>query len=283
MEELASSLLRNRSKDLQLALWLTEAGMKRHGFPGLRDGLRLTHQLLIRYWDKGLYPAMEDGPEDRVGPFEWLNNKLVDSIAAIPITARDDGGQDYSMTDLKDARWVGYETSCKDPYGEIDSTRKKAFDAKLAQGHISLDMFDKAVAASRRVPYEELSADFLQTHEEFKALVKVVDDKFGDVMPDLSSCRTALKEIDLEISNILEKKRVEEPEATADSGGTDEAGNPVTARFPLSLPDMSARESMGGSWNEAEVLDPFRADRQGFDTDDSTVRTGDVRAESLPA
>jgi len=33
VEELASGMLRNRSKDLQLALWLTEAGIKRHGFP----------------------------------------------------------------------------------------------------------------------------------------------------------------------------------------------------------------------------------------------------------
>ena len=88
VEELASGMLRNRSKDLQLALWLTEAGMKRHGFPGLRDGLRLTRELLVRYWDNGLYPPMEDGPEDRAGPFEWLNNKLVDSITAIPITVR---------------------------------------------------------------------------------------------------------------------------------------------------------------------------------------------------
>src|ERR1700680_382207 len=39
--ELGSATLRNRSKDLQLALWLTEANLKLHGFPGLRDGLRI--------------------------------------------------------------------------------------------------------------------------------------------------------------------------------------------------------------------------------------------------
>src|SRR5215471_12558354 len=95
VEEIASVMLRERTKDLQLALWLTEAGMKLHGFPGLRDGLRLTRELMVRYWDTGLYPPMEDGPEDRAGPFEWLNNKLVDSIKAIPITARDDNDTDY--------------------------------------------------------------------------------------------------------------------------------------------------------------------------------------------
>jgi type VI secretion system protein ImpA len=259
VEELASGMLRNRSKDLQLALWLTEAGMKRHGFAGLRDGLRITRELLVRYWDHGLYPPMEDGPEDRAGPFEWLNNKLVDSITAIPITIRDDGGQDYSLSDLKDARWVGAEASCRDAYGEIDSAKKKAFEAKLAQGHISLDKFEQAVATTRRAPYEELDSDFQQTYEEFRALEKTIEEKFGEVAPDLSVCRGALSEIRQEISVILDKKRLEEPDrpgadlrAPANDG---QKGNPMTVRFALSLPEMSGPAgAVAGSWSEAETL-----------------------------
>ena len=259
VEELASGMLRNRSKDLQLALWLTEAGMKRYGFPGLRDGLRLTRELMVRYWDKGLYPPMEDGPEDRAGPFEWLNNKLVDSITGIPITVRDDGGQDYSLIDLKDARWVGSEASCIDAFGEIDTVKKKAYDAALAQGHISLDMFDRAVAATKRAPYEELDSDFQQTLEEFKALERIIDEKFGDVAPNLSTCRTALDDIRQEISAILEKKRREEPDTPGADGGPPGdglgEGDPATPRFALSLPEMSdPAGAVGGSWNEAETL-----------------------------
>src|SRR6266853_1645398 len=79
VKELVTTALRERSKDLQLALWLTESDIKLRGFQGLRDGLRITRELMVRYWDRGLYPVMEDGPEDRAGPFEWLNSKLVDS------------------------------------------------------------------------------------------------------------------------------------------------------------------------------------------------------------
>ena len=256
VEDLSSSMLRKRSKDLQLALWLTEAGMKRHGFPGLRDGLRLTRELMVRYWDNGLYPPMEDGPEDRAGPFEWLNNKLVDSISAVPITVRDDGGQDYSLIDLKDARWVGSEASCIDAFGEIDTAKKKAFDAKLAQGHISLDMFDQAVAATRRAPFEALEADYQQTHDEFKAIEKIIEEKFGDVAPDLSVCRSALNEISQEISTILEKKRRDEPDPLPGlSGEESEKGSPVTYRLALSLPEMSGSAgAASGSWHEAEML-----------------------------
>src|SRR5262245_24811186 len=113
VQELAVKMLRDRSKDLQLALWLTEANIKLQGFLGLRDGLRLTRELMTRYWDKGLYPTVEDGPEDRAGPFDWLNNKLVDSIAAIPITSRSDDGRDYSFIDLQDARRTGREDNCR--------------------------------------------------------------------------------------------------------------------------------------------------------------------------
>jgi type VI secretion system protein ImpA len=261
VEELASGMLRDRSKDLQLALWLTEAGMKLHGFPGLRDGLRLARELLVRYWDNGLYPPMEDGPEDRAGPFEWLNNKLVDSIAAIPITVRGDGGPDYSLTDLKDARWVGSEASCRDADGEIDAPKKKAYDAALAQGHISLEMFDRAVEATKRSAQEELNSDFLQTFEEFKALDKAIDEKFGDVAPNLAVCRTTLNDIRQEIADLVERKRRQEPDAPAavgkhpDSDGLGETSNPLTVRLPLALPEISGSGgTVSGSWNEAEML-----------------------------
>src|SRR5579871_4101115 len=92
VQQQASTLLSERTKDLQLAMWLTEANIKLLGFPGLRDGFRVTRELMTRYWDNGLFPSIEDGPEDRSGPFEWLNNKLVDSIRAIPITARGELG-----------------------------------------------------------------------------------------------------------------------------------------------------------------------------------------------
>src|SRR5689334_280167 len=80
VKELAESILRQQSKDLQIALWLMEANLKLHGFAGLRDSLRLTRELLARYWDNGLYPPIEDGPEDRAGPLQWLNDRLLDSI-----------------------------------------------------------------------------------------------------------------------------------------------------------------------------------------------------------
>src|ERR1035438_1098706 len=133
VRELTLPMLRERSKDLQLGMWLMEANLKLHGFAGLREGLRLTRELMARYWDKGLYPPMEEGPEDRAGPLQWLNDKLVDSITAIPITVRADGGQDYSLIDLHEARDVGSESSWKTADGIIDEEKKRAYDIAIAR------------------------------------------------------------------------------------------------------------------------------------------------------
>jgi type VI secretion system protein ImpA len=247
-------MLRERTKDLQLALWLTEANIKLQGFPGLRDGLRITRELMVRYWDRGLFPTMEDGPEDRAGPFDWLNNKLVDSIAAIPITIREDEGQDYTFNDLVDARRTGSEASCRNPDGSINSIKKKALDQAIADSHVSMDLFAGAAKGTKRLRYEEFAADFLQTYDEFKALERVIDEKFGDAAPNLAACRSSLSEIRQAVTDILEEKRREEPAAPAAASSV--AGPTIEpARRALeSAKRLPLHSSAAGSWQQAESL-----------------------------
>src|SRR5215208_5088295 len=74
--KLASDLLATKTKDLQVAAWLTEALLKRDGVRGLREGLALLRSLIAQYWDS-LHPALEDGdPELRFGPLAWVGGKL---------------------------------------------------------------------------------------------------------------------------------------------------------------------------------------------------------------
>jgi type VI secretion system protein ImpA len=48
--------LAQKSKDLEVVAYLTEALVRLHGFAGLRDGFRLARELVERFWD-GLYPC----------------------------------------------------------------------------------------------------------------------------------------------------------------------------------------------------------------------------------
>jgi len=202
---------------------------------------------------------MEDGPEDRAGPFDWLNNKLVDSITAIPITVRADQGQDYNFIDFQDARRVGSDAGCKNADGDIDPKKKKALDQAIAEGHVSLDLFNSAIKLTKRSGYEQLSADFLQAYDEFKALEKVIEEKFGDAAPNLATCRTTLSEIRQAVTDILDQKRRDEPDPPKAVPQDEKGETPVRSvehtRSPLSFEaKLSAQPALERSWLQAEAL-----------------------------
>jgi len=257
VRELTTAALRERTKDLQLALWFTEAELRLDGFPGLRDGLHLTRGLMVLYWDQGLYPPIEDGPEDRTGPFEWMNDKLVDVILSTPITARDDLGDNFSLLNLRDARRVGSESSWKSDDGTIDDTKKKEYDTAIAQGHVSMDMVNRAIKGTKRADYEHFSAVFHEALNEFASLEKVIDEKFGVEAPNLAQCRSVLREIQEEISRILDQIPVPVAANTPSGERAESAGikDPLVVRFPLSSSaHLGSAAAADGSWHDAEIL-----------------------------
>ena len=72
-----TQLIRTRSKDLRLAVWLAEASAKTSGLRALGDGLLVASGLCERYWD-GLYPeADEGGFEQRIGNLCWIAARIV--------------------------------------------------------------------------------------------------------------------------------------------------------------------------------------------------------------
>jgi len=74
---LSRDALTTRSKDLQLAAWLTEALAHLEGVAGLSAGLGVMTGLVSRVWDS-LYPPIDedDGVEPRVLVLEWCDRHL---------------------------------------------------------------------------------------------------------------------------------------------------------------------------------------------------------------
>lgn len=100
VESVAVDALENESKDIQIAAWLTEAWLKRHGFAGMARGLELIRRLGEQYWDD-MFPAIENGDLDfRLAPLVWLNEKLPQSLKLTPFT-QPSGNHDqpHSMAD----------------------------------------------------------------------------------------------------------------------------------------------------------------------------------------
>jgi type VI secretion system protein ImpA len=101
VQKRCTALLVNTSKDLRLAVWLTEACTVNHGYPGMRYGLEVCAQLCARYWNE-MHPQIEAGDVDeRVGHLSRLLQRLSVLTRAVPITSGDQGV--YSLSDIDHA------------------------------------------------------------------------------------------------------------------------------------------------------------------------------------
>jgi type VI secretion system protein ImpA len=239
---LASNVLARRSKDLQVAAWLTEALTRTYGFPGLRDGLRVLRGLQESFWDT-LHPQIEDGDlEFRAGRLSYLNESaagaaresLAAAVEAIPIT-NGAAGESYGYVDYRDSRDV-------ENLGRQDPEK---YGAALAAGRLSGEQWDRAVAAGRRAFYEPVYADANEALEECDRLQAVVSERFGKNAPSLLNVRKAIEDTRDLVWRILEEKRRLEPDpadAMAEVGAAASPGGgaqPASGPLPLDPRDRA--------------------------------------------
>ena len=98
-----AALLQEKSKDLRLAVWLTEAGARTIGLRGLAEGFKLLAGLCRDYWDQGLYPESDgDDHDQRIGNLSWILGRTPTLLREIPLTDGRNGA--YSTVDFETAR-----------------------------------------------------------------------------------------------------------------------------------------------------------------------------------
>jgi type VI secretion system protein ImpA len=203
--KLAGDALATKSKDLQIAVWLTEALMKTESFSGLRAGLDLILALIGNFWDS-LYPEIDEGDlELRAAPLDWLGSRMDAPLRSLPITKTG-----INWYQFKEARAVGYEEDAVD-----DSTKQEARAAAIAEGKKTGEDWDKAFNASPKAYYVNLEATLDGILEVLETLSGVCSDKFADEAPSFGPMRTTLEEIRHTVHGLLQKKRETEPDETS--------------------------------------------------------------------
>lgn len=107
VEQLCQDALKNKSKDLQIAIWLMEARLRLEGIGGLTRGLELILGLTRTYWD-GFFPQMEGGGHDlRIGLYDWINLRLSEEIHFILISIPSDkSAPSYRLLDFNEANRI---------------------------------------------------------------------------------------------------------------------------------------------------------------------------------
>lgn len=156
-----AELIETRSKDLQLAVWLAEAGARTGGLAGLAEGLRLLGALCERYWDDVHPQPDEDGHERRIGNLAWIAARIAPLVRELPLA------EGVSMMAWEAARGRGPEA-----IAELEAARAKAAPAAR-----------QALAAA--------AEDCLGALAE---LERVVDGRLGSDGPSFGAGRAALRD-----------------------------------------------------------------------------------------
>ena len=250
--KMAGDALATKSKDLQLAAWLTEALVKTQGVAGLRDGLDLLKGLVEGFWDT-IYPESEDGDvEMRAAPLDWVGGRLDRAVRDAPLTR---GGYNWHV--YKESRRVPTEEEAAE-----SSAKAEERATAMADGKLTPEEFDKGFDSSPKAYYVQLAADFDSTLESLEALDGLCGEKFQDVAPSFGPLRQTLEEVKQAVRIFLQKKREKEPDEPLEAAPAVEAEAiaeewPVESAAPVAgvVPPRAARP--GGALS-AEPVD--RAD-----------------------
>jgi type VI secretion system protein ImpA len=203
--KLATDVLSSKSKDLQIAAWLTEAVLFREHVAGLREGLDLLKGFVEQFWDT-MYPELEDDDlEIRAAPLAWVGTRLDVAVRRLPLTK-----SKLDLLKYHESRRVGYEKDC-----EGNDAKTAARNAAIEEKKCTAEEFDEAVQATGDAYYEKLSGNLVAAFESLQALESLCDEKFGRDAPNFGNLRTALEEVQ-DMVKQYHKPVVEEPEPVAE-------------------------------------------------------------------
>ncbi len=201
--KLASDAIAKKSKDLQLAAWLTEAMLRREGFAGLQAGLDLMRGLLENFWDT-LYPELEDGDaEMRAAPVDWVGSRLDKALKNVPLTR---GGLDWFK--YKESRTVPTEEEAA-----TNETRAQVRATAIEDHKLTPEAFDADFDSTPVASYEAWETQIGACLESVKALKAVAEEKFTDTPPSFSDLEKTLEEVKNTVRILLNRKRQGQPVA----------------------------------------------------------------------
>jgi type VI secretion system ImpA family protein len=219
----AIEVLTGRSKDLQVAAWLTEALLHQEGLPGLAAGLQLIGRLCRQYWQNA-YPSLEsDGELDaRLAPFFWLDDRMPQSLTLIEMTAPQ-AGQSAAY------RWQDWVTANR--LEPLALTKAREFKAAIDKGDVSLSKFTAAVGLTP-TPFFVARRDGLNAClAALDDLRQVLKELCGDDGPGLHKLENQLTEMLTAVNRFLSERGLVAPaEVQPTSGEPDEAAAEAGSR-----------------------------------------------------
>ncbi len=207
--ELGVGALTERTKDLQVAAWLTESLVRQYGFAGLRDSLKLLAMLQENFWET-IHPEIDEGDmEGRGNAIEWFDVQGAESIQTIKLTA----GAGLSFINFEDSKIfdIPEDLSALEPEDQQKFNALKERAEK--ENRTTAEQWRKARSQTRRKFCEETNFAIEECWEAFAELNRVIEEKFDrNQTPGMTNLKKSLDEIHSIVKRLLEEKRLEEPD-----------------------------------------------------------------------
>ena len=267
--QLCSQALTELSKDLQIAVWMTEAMLHHQGYSGMAAGLRLICKLIENYWQT-LYPEIDDGDlEYRIGPLLSLNEKLPEAVFQVPVCdPKNTGG--YSYFQWEESRVVGFAQN-------LDKEQKERRQAMIDEGKITGEEFASAVAASPIGFYKDLTTHIEQCRMNLKALDDIVSRCFDPDPPGFTRLAEAVDACHRLVSKIYKDKQKSEVILEEEMDAT--PGKKQTGNLPDRLADDSAVTLAHDHLSTCEhaISDISPAEKEMWQSAISRLKQGDLK------
>ena len=244
--KLATEALTKQSKDLHIAAWLTEAWLVQNGIPGLQNGLNLIRGLIETFWET-LYPQIEDGDlEMRVGPVEWVAERLEITIHRVPLTRNK-------------LDWFRFQESTKiAPEQEAtgDESKMAARLAAIEEKKCTPEEFNDSAKRSGAAFYEQLHLSLESAKESAIALETLCDERFKRVAPSFKNLIQAIDDLQ-EVVRLYYTPEPEPQDVTVPAGEESETGQQEQVGGP------GAGQTSAGSGKSSPGLPVDREDALG--------------------
>ncbi len=212
IRRLAETALGERTKDLQVAAWLTEAMGHLRGLVGLAEGLELMARLSALYWPD-LYPLLDADDEEmdgRLAPIEWLAKTLRIALTTLPLT--EPSGPDG-------ARFTWQNWLQAQRLEAVAATDIKKFEAAVKKGEVPLSRITSAITATPVDNYKQWRAGLLQVRGALESLKGVLDDEAGGYAPSFRDTIDLLREMTAMVERVLADRGMGGDHAANASGG----------------------------------------------------------------
>jgi type VI secretion system protein ImpA len=212
----SASLLSETTKDLRLAVWLTEGLAMEQGLNGLTQGYRVLTGLCQHCWE-GLHPlAEEDDNGYRIGYIGWLVTRSTDLLRNVPVV--DSAAGRYTALEWEIATNL-VQAIKRDPENA----------SELSRGKVMTEQFEVSRRATPPVFFSRLLVELSGFESAMFALEAELDRRAPNDAPSFRPIKDALESLQMLAERFARESGVSTPQKAAAEVDSQGVAKPVAA------------------------------------------------------